>query len=669
MRARLLAGFLALGAVPVLAQAPSPSPTPATRAVIDVRAAQAAASGNSFEALWGAYQKALAKGDTDTAPKILAEIRRLRIERNVPGLPTLAMAAVADGMSKLAAGERDASLEAFTQAVVLDPQLSDGYFGLALAQFKRGPLGILPGLRSTVHGLVARLRTTEGWHQLRNLLTIAGLVGLFITVVVFSVAVLVRHGNLLVHDLEEKFGAGRSRPLAVGVFVLLILLPAVFFQGWGWLPFWWLALLFVYFSTAEKIAAAVLVLASLAAGPAMAGLEERVRSRQNPLFRAGVQAVEGGPDTRAMGQVEQALRENPDDRDYVYLLGRLYKKAGRYDDALSLYRAALTKDPKDALALNNLGNVDFARAEYDTAIVRYKQGLETAPADPVAATLHYNLSLAQYQKFDYQPAQESRSQADRLGAALVKGYDEVWKYEGGLAAPVDLSLSPEELAAKFAGMPAGPGRPNVAGNAPASGGANLTAALVNRTTAIPVIFGLVILLSLRNRGRRGYTARCLKCGTPFCNLCHLGAAAGSLCSQCHHLFVVRDGVSGPARNSKLLEVQKEEERRDRVFRVMSLLLPGSGHLYAQKTVFGFVLVLLWAAILALVLVAGRVVYLTEAPSSMAQPWGLGLAGVLLLVIYIVANRSRPDFEVAVLSASRRGGAAAGPGAARRRAAS
>ena len=68
--------------------------------------------------------------------------------------------------------------------------------------------------------------------------------------------------------------------------------------------------------------------------------------------------------------------------------------------------------------------------------------------------------------------------------------------------------------------------------------------------------------------------RCLKCGTPFCRRCHLGGAAAGLCTQCYHLFVVRDGVSGPARNQKLLEVQKEDERRERVFRVLSLLLAG-----------------------------------------------------------------------------------------------
>jgi hypothetical protein len=140
--------------------------------------------------------------------------------------------------------------------------------------------------------------------------------------------------------------------------------------------------------------------------------------------------------------------------------------------------------------------------------------------------------------------------------------------------------------------------------------------------------------------------RCLKCGTPFCRLCHLGAVTGGLCTQCHHLFVVRDGVSGPARNQKLLEVQKEDSRRDRVFRILSLLVPGAGHLYANQALIGLPLVLLWSAILAVAALTYRLLPLTEAADQLRPPWG-ALGGVLLLVLYVAANRVRPDFDVRV----------------------
>ena len=141
--------------------------------------------------------------------------------------------------------------------------------------------------------------------------------------------------------------------------------------------------------------------------------------------------------------------------------------------------------------------------------------------------------------------------------------------------------------------------------------------------------------------------RCQKCGTPFCKHCHLGAAPAGLCTQCFHLFVVRDGVSGPARNRKLLEVQKEDERRERIFRALSLLSPGAGHYYAQKTLAGTVLVALWYVLLAFVLLAGRLFPVTESPAALTGNWGLVVVAVLLLATYVAANRARPDFEVSM----------------------
>jgi hypothetical protein len=158
--------------------------------------------------------------------------------------------------------------------------------------------------------------------------------------------------------------------------------------------------------------------------------------------------------------------------------------------------------------------------------------------------------------------------------------------------------------------------------------------------------------------------RCLKCGTPFCRRCHLGQVAGGLCSQCHHLFLVRDGVSGPARNRKLLEVQAEEARRDRVFRVLSLLVPGAGHLYAQRAPMGILLVMVWSAVIAAALLAGRLLPLTEASGDLSKPWGLGLGVLALLVVYVLANRSKPEFESVMLPIRRAAGA---PAPARRRA--
>jgi Tfp pilus assembly protein PilF len=617
--------------------------------VIDVRASRPPAS-NTFEALWMAYAKHDGRGDAEASLAALREIRRLRTERNILSLEPFALARVGQGLERLSRGERGPAEEDFRIALSLDPHLPDAHFGVALAHQDEGFLGLLPALSATASGTTARSGTILGDHRQTTLLAAAGLLALMVTAFLFGLALLLRQGVLLRHDLEERLG--RNSVLTQGLFALLLVLPVVTFQGWGWLPFWWLSVLFVYLTTIERVTAVLLLLTALVAGPMAQWLELRLLASQNPLFTAGVAAIESGPDTRAVRILEEAFRQNPDDKDLVYMLAAQYKKAGRYEEAVGLYNELLKRDPADVYALNNLGNLAFAGGEFQAAIPRYQAALAANPGGRRAATLYYNLSLAQYQKFERQQADEARSQADRLDAGLTESYDALWKYEiKNENAVVDLGLTGDELWAKFSGQGEGLGVKNVAGQPLAGGSPLRLGALANRFSAALVLGAVTVFAISRWRGSRMFTMRCAKCGTPFCHHCHLGAAQGELCTQCHHLFVVRDGVSGPARNQKLLEVQREDEKRERTFRILSLIAPGSGHVYARRAVSGLFFLLVWSLVLVLCLLAGRSLPLTEASAVVTRPWGLGLAAVVLLAVYIVANRARPDFEV-IMSAGR-----------------
>ena len=629
--------------------------------VIDVRTRPQAAS--TFEALWTTYKKAEAKGDAEAAQGALREVRRLRIERNIRSLETIALARVEEGVTALRAGDNARAETAFRDAVAFDPHLPDAYFGLALHDMKKGPLGIVPAVKNTLAGTFARLATARGGHYLFALIVPVALLALLATTVVFAVAMLIRYASLLKHDFEESFGPGRQS-LALGLAAIILFLPAMLFQGWAWLPLWWLAMLFIYMGMTERIVSVALLLFCVASAPVIKTMEARLLAQQNPLFSASLGALESGPDSRAVAQLEEGQRANGDDRDLTYLLGAEYKKGGRYDDAAALYRETLRTTPKDHVALNNLANLEFAAGEFPAAIARYKQGIESGPPAPVAATFYYNMSLAHLQRFEYQGAQEARTQAERLDSSLVHGYDSLWKYDKGDYAVVDLGLSSDEVWSKFAGASSGIVQKNRYGQGPAAAGTqSLLPSLMNRLSVFPLLALLAVLILRRWRGGKAFTMRCTKCGTPFCRRCHLGQVAGGLCTQCHHLFVVRDGVSGPARNRKLLEVQKEEARRDRVFRMLSLIVPGAGHLYGHHTSIGIVLILVWSATLAAALLTGRLLPLTEASGELSKPWGLGVAGLVLLVTYVMANRSKPEFDEVMLPIRR----AAAPAPARRRA--
>ncbi len=637
MTASIVLGILLLAPQAKAGTAPAGAPPAGS-------AARAPAVGPTFEELWSTYVDADVAGGAAAAEGALREIRRTRIERNVPSLDTVGLGLVERGVARLDAGQRQEAEDAFRAAVALAPGLPDGHAGLATALLKKGPLGVVPSIEAAASGVSSFLQTGFGTLSARDLATVAALLGTFGVAWAVAVALLLRRGGLLLHDLEEWLGPAQRRSAALALFLVLLLLPVATFQGWGWLPLWVLALLFVYLGGRERALVGLVMAAALAVGPVVASLDLRLRSEANPLFRAALAAVESAPDRAAIARLEEAVRSDPEDRDLMYLLGGGLRRAGRYGEAAELYRQALVRDPGDAVARNNLANIEFASGGYDSARERYRAGTEPGTAPEVAATAYYNLSLVHLQKFEYQAYNEAKSNADRLAPGLVGDYDR-WRYDTRDYAVVDLGLTPDQVVEKFAGSAGGVAVRNVAaGGKGASQEGTLAASMANRFAAAVGLCVLLAFLVARWRGPKAFTLHCARCGTAFCRACHLGQVSGGLCSQCYHLFVVRDGVSGPARNRKMVEVQRAGGRQDMIFRVLSVLSPGAGQVYGGWTLRGAVLLAAWYGVLGF-LVAGRVMPFTEVPRRLSTPWPLAAAGLVLLAVWAVANRFRPGREV------------------------
>ena len=139
--------------------------------------------------------------------------------------------------------------------------------------------------------------------------------------------------------------------------------------------------------------------------------------------------------------LEKALRQIPDDRDLVYLLAVLYKKAGAYDDAVTLYRVLLQTDKNDSLALNNLANIEFARGEFQAAIARYKAGAELAGISPPVLRILADNRLSATATLDLDVMNGSRPPAE--------GFDPLRMLTGSVPAKVTGRLMTENGSGRF----------------------------------------------------------------------------------------------------------------------------------------------------------------------------------------------------------------------------
>ena len=75
--------------------------------------------------------------------------------------------------------------------------------------------------------------------------------------------------------------------------------------------------------------------------------------------------------------------------------------------------------------------------------------------------------------------------------------------------------------------------------------------------------------------------------------CQIGTGRKGLCTQCYHLFFMKDGVSATARNDKLSQVQRASRTRALFFRVLSVLAPGAGHISEGMSLVGILLLFVW----------------------------------------------------------------------------
>jgi tetratricopeptide (TPR) repeat protein len=305
---------------------------------------------------------------------------------------------------------------------------------------------------------------------------------------------LMRYGRLLVHDLRENVSSTTLEGLAPGVAAALLLLPLLLFQGWGWLPVWWLALLFVYMSQGERVGAVIALVLTISLAPLLAALEQRQRVDSQPLLWSGLRTLESAAQRRDLEALLAAQRASPDDRDLAYLVGLQYEKAGDSRGAMEVYRGILRASADDPVALNNLAKLEAGQGGMASATNRLQRVADTPAAARIRGTALYNLSILNLQQFDFDAAAELRQRADDLARRETSHYDSQWSYEtpegSAVSAPVSLGPKRGELVAKLAGASGEPPLPvaNLTGAGVEPGLAPRSGAFASRLVAALAIF-------------------------------------------------------------------------------------------------------------------------------------------------------------------------------------
>lgn len=586
----------------------------------------------SFDHYWRRYLLAENSGDLETAKRMLEEIERLRVERNAFNLHDVAMAFVYQGFADLEGGSFEDARTNFETARRLDPDLPTVYWGLARLSQREGGAGLVTAVVYRLLAHIEALRSTQnGPFASWNLVYVLFWTFWFVFFV-FALVMVYRYGVLLYHDVEERFSDHLGSKALLALSLGILLFPLMLTAGFGWLAPYWLAVTFGYQSVKERVFSILSLLVLLASAPFADLYVAWVRTASNPLYQASLSSVTGTFDLADVQTLREAAHQYPADRDLQYLLATQYKNLGDYELAASQYRSLIERDPSDTDAHVNLGNIYFAQRDWDGALVKYDEVL--AGAGSANAMAFYNKSLAHAENFQFGERGDARARAESYDASAVSAHE---RRTGDYRVVADARLDEIDILKKFYGLSEGIHDERVASFFDGS----IVEGWGFRFVVGPILLGvLIISLEVGFKDRR-LIQRCRKCGSAFCGRCQIGTGRKGVCTQCHHLFFMKDGVSAAARNEKLAQVQKDGTRRALVFRVLSIVAPGAGHIGEGMPLVGTTLLFFWVLGGAILLLGGTLYPLPDGLFGFGTSVPVLLLGMMLVALVLANVVARP----------------------------
>jgi len=538
------------------------------------------------ESLWFQRKTLMASGRDEDGTRKLEEIRSFCTEEGIKRLEHLSGALIAEAHRYLAAGNDPLALSALEYAEAFDPHRPQIHLARAAVYWNagRGPLAATGELWKALTASVAR--SVQDLSLLSRLGFVLGL-ALLCAFLTFALLMVLRHQATFRHEIEEwsgNFLEGRW-PEVAGWSVLL--LPLIAWIGAGWIAVYWVVITFRFMSRRERMAAVGLLLGGALTVPMYAVAVGLYGTTADPAVRTTVTSVEGDYDPDRIVRLRRLVEAHPDDPVYHFLLGGLYKNGRYFDEAFEEYKAVLGLDPGFAPAHVNVGNIFYATGQQAVAINHYNQALEIEPDMFLA---HFNMHLAQSEDFRFGPAEESLQRAravdgDRVAELLAA--DNV----GDRPAAQNETL---RMASVWESA--------VSGGTPTLSAKHGGAATFLQPRYLFNVFSAICLAALAGCAVIGHMARgsdparrCIRCGRPFCRRCKSAREGQEYCSQCLHLFVLRDGLAPETKSKKLYQVERHE-RGSRRFRLLAaVLLPGAPQLMRGKPGLGLLLLVLWFA--------------------------------------------------------------------------
>ncbi len=532
-----------------------------------------------LESLWFQRKAFLADGADDNAAEQSELIQAFCREEGIRRLETVAGALLAETQRHLNKGRYNRALAALDLAEAVDPGRPQIHLARAEVYWKsagRNGAAVAELIKGVTAAFTSSIRDLSLFRRVALTLVVA-LAG---TIFVFSLIMVWRYQVPFRHEVEEFVLRFADERLARPAGWIVLLAPFLVWVLIGWAALYWIAVTFRFMRRSERLAAVLLLVASVAALPIYRGSVAVYALAADPIVRTTLASAGGEYDPDRIVRLRKLVDAHPEDAAYRFLLAGLYKNGRFFEEAFEAYKQAIELDPALEQAHINVGNIFAATGQYGEAIANYQRAIEIVPASVLA---HFNMHLVQSESFKFREAEETLRAARAIDAKRVT--ELLSTSSGERATVIDAQL---EIGSVWIAALGGHGGTGLSAKSVAAGLAN--------PVGIGSMSALIGCLALLFFTRAGEPARrCIRCGNPFCGYCKRSTEGHEYCTQCLHLFVLGDGLAPETKTKKMYEVERHERRTKSLRRWLSLGLPGTAQLVTGRALFGTLLLLIWLA--------------------------------------------------------------------------
>jgi tetratricopeptide (TPR) repeat protein len=556
------------------------------------------------------------------APLSRADLERLsqyRLDRGAANLSIVACFLIRASKRFLQEGNTTAAHAYAEYAITIAPDYPPAYTHMALVRWNENRLRV----DVLVEGLCGYLKATLTNYvatavPLTTILLLL-LFSLLCTIAAFAMVSLYKYFKLFVHDLGHVLPAPLPRHFALCCALLALCLPL--FLGCGIIitALCWLVVLFLYHSRREQQLIVMFALFFLLSPLLIQVIAQLVTTHTSEAFYHAYQVTNEnwGEETESM--LARRTDAHPDDAESLFALALLHKREGRIREAQQLYTRLLDQDPSDCRVWVNLGNTYLAEKKHDQAIAHYTRSIELCPDGVVG---HYNLSRVQLLEYLFAESNKNFNRAKQLDADRVDQF--LHSYSPNRNRLVVDQVSPVSAYwhRTFAGSDAQE---------------RLSAQLWNhffRGISYRYRYGVVVLVLLFvallciDRQTSRLSIACEYCGCAVCRKCKRLVLEHRLCKQCAAIFKSANDImiSVSRKEEQVASIERYQGRKIFAGKLLSVLLPGTGHLLVDHPVRGTAMLFLYFLLLSKLLFWNAI---------LVNPWQM-ITGPAYLSILLVA---------------------------------